>query len=195
MVDSVHGAHVSQQSLSCADVASGLFTTNVLLAGLKSQTSCIVTQSVLGKTNETTGNLTLVLFAAGKERCVGATEAEWNTESLSVSEGYVCAKLARGSENSESQKVGGHTEGCLQLVNLLGKVLEVLNTTKSVRVLAENTNQVFANLFHSLASVLEDVIDLNLDSEAFGAGSQYGNGLRVAQVRNKVDLVGALLTS
>ena len=95
MVDSIHGSHVSEKSLSGTDVGGGLFTTNMLLTSLKSKTIGRLAMSILGYTNNSTWNTTLVLILACKESGMGTTIAKRNTETLRVAKSNISAEFTR----------------------------------------------------------------------------------------------------
>ncbi|CAH0038163.1 unnamed protein product [Clonostachys rhizophaga] len=189
VVDGVEGAHVGQQSLGGADVAGGLLTANVLLASLQSKAKGWVAQSILGNTDNTSGNLALVLLGAGEESSVGASG---NTKSLGAAEGNIGAELAGRLELSEGQEIRGDANETLALVDEVREALVVENTTAGVGVLEKNTDEALAGLLHEFVLVGEDVTDDELNAESLRSGLENLESLGVAVLRNDEGLASAL---
>ena len=193
VVDGIHGGHVGQKSLSGTDVAGGLFTANVLLTSLQGQAQGTVAQAVFGHTHNTTGNLTLVLVSTGEEGSVRTTKTHRHTQSLGIAKRNISTEFTRRLEDSQGQQISGNAEGTTGLVNVVAQRLEVVNTTLSVGVLSENSNQVVTLLLDQLEVIGENVPDDQVDTESFSARPHDGNSLRVAKVRNDESLARLLL--
>ncbi|VUC29849.1 unnamed protein product [Clonostachys rosea] len=192
VVDGVEGAHVGQQSLGSADVAGSLLAANVLLTSLQSKTKGWVAQSILGNTDDTTGNLALVLLGAGEESGVGTSVSQRDTKSLRAAESNVGAKFAGRLELSEGQEIGGDADETLALVDEVREALVVEDTTTSVGVLEKNTNKTFAGLLDELVLVGEDVTDEELNTESLRSGLENLESLGVAVLGNDESLASAL---
>lgn len=189
VVDGVKGRHVGQKSLSSADVASGLLSSNVLLTGLKSETESGLAESVLGNTNKTAGNLTLVLLRGSKEGGMRTTVAQRNTKTLGVANGDVGTKLTRGLEDGQGEKISGSTEEGLLLVDNVGELLVIVDTTVGVGVLNESADKGALGLPDELAVVGEDVTNDEVNSETLSSRLKDGEGLRVAGLGNDKGLL------
>jgi hypothetical protein len=195
VVDGVESRHVGKKSLGSADVAGGLLTSNVLLSGLKSKTESRLSETILGNTDETTGNLALVLLGSSKEGSVGTTIAQRDTESLGVTDGDVGAELSRGLEHGQSEQVSRGAEESLLLVDDVGEGLVVVDTTVGIGVLDQSTNEVTLDFADELGVVGEDIANDELDVEALGSGLQDGNSLGVAVLGDNKGLLALALGS
>lgn len=142
MVDGIHGSHVSEKSLSGTDVGSGLFTTDMLLTSLKSKTIGRLAMSILGYTDNSTRNTTLVLILASKESGMWTTIAEGNTETLRVTKSNISAEFSRSLEQGQRQKVSGDDDLTASGVNSFGELLVVSNIASGIRVLSAKTNTI-----------------------------------------------------
>lgn len=195
VVDGVHGGHVGKQSLSSADVASSLLTANVLLTSLESETESTVASSVLGDTNQTTGQTALAGVLGSHEGGVGTTVAERDTPSLRVTKGNIGAPFTRGGKEGQSRQVSGSTEEGALSVGNVSKLLEVLNTTVGVRVLDHDTEKVVTESLDRLVGVgSSEIHDLDVYAEALSTAVHDTDGGVVEEVRNDVGLAGALRT-
>jgi hypothetical protein len=193
MVDSVESRHVGKKSLSSADIAGGLLTTNVLLTSLESQAKSRLAETILGNTNETTRNLALVLLRCSEESSMGTTVTERNTEALGVTDGDVGAKFSRGLEHGKSEKIGGCAEKSLLLVDDVGESLVIVNTTVGIGVLNQGSNEVAFDFANELGVVGEDIADDELDAESLSSGLEDGDGLGVAVLGDDKDLLAFAL--
>ncbi len=194
VVDSVHGRHVGEQSLSCANVGGGLFTTNVLLTRLEGETVGGLSTSILAETNETTRDLALDRVADGKEGGVGTTESGGYTESGSVTESNIGAPLSRRLDHGEGQEVSSSDDHTAVTLDLLGKRLPVGQATINVGVLNEGTNDVVAGdlvgRWQTVAFRCSQIGDSDLDAETLGTLTENGNGLgRTPRSTRKVFLL------
>jgi hypothetical protein len=193
VVDSVESRHVGKKSLSSADIAGGLLTTNVLLTSLESQAKSRLAETILGNTNETTRNLALVLLRCSEESSMGTTVTERNTEALGVTDGDVGAKFSRGLEHGKSEKIGGCAEKSLLLVDDVGESLVIVNTTVGIGVLNQGSNEVAFDFANELGVVGEDIADDELDAESLSSGLEDGDGLGVAVLGDDKDLLAFAL--
>ena len=94
VVDGVKAGHDRQQHLGGADVAGGLVTTDVLLAGLQGQAQGRVAFGIAGLAHQASGDVALVVLAGGEESSMGAPEAHRHTEALQTANGDVGAQGA-----------------------------------------------------------------------------------------------------
>ncbi|KAI6753363.1 hypothetical protein HG531_005532 [Fusarium graminearum] len=185
VIDSVESRHVGEKSLGSADVAGSLFTSNVLLTSLESKTKSRLSETILGNTNETTGDLALVLLRCGKEGSVGTTVAQRNTESLRVTNGNVSAKVSRGLEHGKSEQIGRCAEESLLLVDDIGEGLVVVDTTVGIGVLDQSANEVTLDFADELGVISKNITNDELDVEALSSGLQDGDGLGGSLVENR----------
>jgi hypothetical protein len=193
VVNSVESRHVGKQSLSSADIAGSLLTTNVLLTSLESQTKSRLAETVLGNTNETARNLALVLLRCSEESSVGTTVAQRNTEALGVTDGDVGAKLSRRLEHGKSEKIGGRAEKSLLLMDNVSESLVVMNTTVGIGVLNQGSNKIAFNFANELGVVGEDIANDELNAEPLSSGLEDGDGLGVAVLGDDKDLLALAL--
>jgi hypothetical protein len=189
VVDGVKGRHVGQKSLGSADVAGGLLSSNVLLTGLESETESGLAESILGNTNETTGDLALVLLRGGEEGGMRATVAQRNTKTLGVANGDVGTKLTRRLEDGQGEQVGGGAEESLLLVDNVGELLVIVDTTVGIGVLDESADKGALSLPDELAVVGEHVTNDEVNSETLSSRLKDGEGLRVAGLRHDKGLL------
>ncbi|KAI5308362.1 hypothetical protein KEM55_005920 [Ascosphaera atra] len=193
MVNSVHSRHISEQRLSSADITRSLLPTNMLLTRLQRQPQCLVPRPILRDTNDTPGDLPLILLRAREERRMWAAEAHGHTKALGVTKGDISAELAGRSQQREGHEVSSDAEHAALLVDLVREATEVSDAALGVGVLPDDADEVIALLLNEGVIVGHDVAGLKGDAEAGGAVLKDGDGLGVAEVGDDEGLDGLLL--
>ena len=105
MPDAEKGRHVCKESLSGADVACSLVSSDVLLTRLHGHTIGNVVVFVLGNTDDSTRHLPLELILAGKVSWVRTTEAHGDTEPLHTATSDIGTHFTCGLANGKRQNV------------------------------------------------------------------------------------------
>ncbi|KAK1244515.1 hypothetical protein MKX07_003314 [Trichoderma sp. CBMAI-0711] len=194
VVDGVHGRHVGQKSLGSADVARGLFSSNVLLSRLQSQTQGPVSSAVPGDANQTAGQTSLAALLNRHEGGVRSSVAQGNAKSLGVAKGNVSPPLARRRQERQVGEVGGGAQQGALGVGQFGELAEVGDASVGVGILHHDANEVVAEGLDLVLGVGGPQIqDLDVDAESLGTAVHDADGGVVHQVRDDVRLAGALL--
>lgn len=193
VIDGVHGRHVGEEGLGRADVAGGLFTTNVLLAGLKSKTKSTSASAVLGDTDNTAGKTALAGFLSGHESGVGTTKAERNTPALGVTKRNISAPFTGRSEEGQGRDIGSARKQSSLSVSEVSQILEVTNATVGIGVLDHDTDEVVTESLDLILGVgRREVHDLDFDVEALSTAMHDADGGVVKHVGDDIRLVGSL---
>src|SRR3954464_334322 len=98
MITCVHGRHVRQQCLGCADVAGGFFPSNVLLARLQCQSEGRPATSIFGDADDSSRHLALESFARCKVGRVRSAITQRDTKSLCAANGDIGAEIPWGTQ-------------------------------------------------------------------------------------------------
>lgn len=133
MVDGVHGGNICQESLCSADIAGSLLSSDVLLSGLETHSVAGVALVVLGDSDDSPGELSLVLVCAGDEGCGGTTVAHRNSESLRASDRDIGALFSGGLYLCEGEEVGRNDSADPVAVEDLVEFRVVADDTSLVR--------------------------------------------------------------
>ena len=113
---------------------------------------------------------------------------------MCVPKGNVGPKVARRSQDGQSQQIGGDAEGGPELVNGVGERREILYATLGIGVLDEHADQVFSHVLNLSACIGQDVSGDDADAKALGTRLEHGNGLWMDQVGDEEGLVRSLLS-
>ncbi|TFB01085.1 hypothetical protein CCMA1212_006819 [Trichoderma ghanense] len=194
VVDGVHGRHVGQESLRGADVAGGLFASDVLLSGLQSQTEGLVSSAILGHANQAARQTSLAALLNSHEGGMRPSVAQGNTESLGVSKGNVGTPLAGRRQESQVGEIGGGAQQGALRVSKLGKLAEVGDTSVRVGILHHDANQVVAEGLDLVLSIgRRQIQHLDVDAESLSTAMHDPDGGVVHQVGHHIRLPGPLL--
>jgi len=112
----IHGGHVSEEGLSGTNVAGGLITSNVLLAGLQRQAIGSVAVGVFGNAYHAAGHGSHVGVVAGEEGGVGAAVAERDAEALARADGHVDVHLTRRFQQCQRHQISGAAYQALNVI-------------------------------------------------------------------------------
>ena len=118
MVHGIETRHHRQQHLGGADVAGGLVTADVLLAGLQGQAQGWIALGIAGLAHQTTGDLTLVGLAGGEEGGMGPAEAHRHAVALQAAHGDVGAEVTHRRQQHLGE--GIHSGGADQALSAGG---------------------------------------------------------------------------
>ena len=130
----------------------GLLPLDVLLAGLEGQTEGILAETVNGDSDDTAGNISLVLVAGGHPACRRATVTHAESESLGSSDSYVgspCGGLLHDCQ-CEDVAVGGHEHA-----GLVGCVAEHSGSKPAARTSFQSPTVTFIPRPLALVSMTE----------------------------------------
>ncbi len=176
VVDGVHAGHDGEQHLRGADVAGGLLTADVLLAGLQGEAVGLVAVGVDGDADQAArqaaGELLVHRHVAG----VRSAEAHRHAEALGGAHRDVRAQLAGRGEQGEGEQVGGDGDERAELVRPVDHRLDVAYGTGGARVLDEDA--VDLALGDLGGDALAQVGDDDLDAGRLRPGPYHGDGLR-----------------
>ena len=82
MVNGIHGSHIGQQCLGCANIGSGFFSFDVLFAGLEGHAQGPVSVSIYAYADDSARNAALELVFCGKESGMWATVSQGHAKAL-----------------------------------------------------------------------------------------------------------------
>src|SRR5437016_4844588 len=122
MINRIHSRHDRQQDLGGADVARGLFSSDVLLTGLQREAQGGVAGGVFGDADDSAWHSSGVFGFGGHVGGVGAAEAHGDAEALRAADGDVRAQLAGGLDERKGEDVGGHDDEGAGVVSLFDQV-------------------------------------------------------------------------
>src|SRR5207244_4841115 len=95
VINRVHRRDDSEKNLRGANITGRFVAANVLLAGLQCESITRPAFSVVRNADEPAGHVAFVLIARCKVSRVWATQTEWNTKSLRVTDRDIRAEFAR----------------------------------------------------------------------------------------------------
>src|SRR5579863_9873672 len=90
-----------------ADVRSGAFAANVLLASIERQAERAAAVAVVSLTDQSSGHLAQMSGSRGHETDAGASILKRQAETLTFADGNIDAKFARRSQETERDAFGG----------------------------------------------------------------------------------------
>lgn len=102
VVDCVHGSNIGEQGLGSADITGGLFSSDMLLSGLETHSVANITLVILGDSDDTSWELSLVLISAGDEGSGWSSVAHGDSKSLGTSDRDISTLFSRGLDFSQS---------------------------------------------------------------------------------------------
>ncbi len=138
VVRRVHAGDDRQQRLRGADVARGLLTLDVLLAGLDRHSEGGVPQRIARDADDAPRHLADELGARGDERSVRPARAHRHAEPLGAAHGDVSPQFARRGEQREGQQVGGHHHQRPRLVNRLHQRTVIVGRSRGIGILHQH---------------------------------------------------------
>ena len=94
VVHRIHAGHHSWQHLCGANIRSGFFAANVLLAGLQSQSVSCVAMRIHTHTHQAAGHGAFVVILACQISSMRATCTHGHAKALRVTHGYVSTQFA-----------------------------------------------------------------------------------------------------
>ena len=174
MPDAEKSRHVCKESLSSANVACSLVSSDVLLSRLHGHTVGNVVVSVLGDTDDSTRHLPFEIIFAGKVSWVRTTEAHGDTESLHAAASDVGAHFTCGLANGKRQNVLDDNRAHLVLSESREELTVVLHVADVVRSL-DDCPKILVGL---VPGELLDCSKHKLDSERASPRLDHINGLR-----------------
>ena len=101
--DRIHAGHHREQNLGRADVTGGLFSADVLLAGLQRQPQRRTARVIGRNTHDTAGERPGERGAGREKGRVGTAKPHRYTEPLRAAHGNVCAQSARAFQQYQGQ--------------------------------------------------------------------------------------------
>ena len=173
VVHRVHRGGDRQQRLGGADIGRGFFAADVLLAGLERQAVGRVPLRVDGHAYETARHLALELVGNSHVRGVRAAVEQRHTETLRGAHGDICAELARGFQEQQRQRVGGHGGEAAAGVDRFDHRARVDDISLGARVRQHDADEVFAD------QVRVERGDFHLEIQGTGALRGDGDDLGV----------------
>jgi hypothetical protein len=100
MVSCIKSSHVSEQSLSSADIGSRFFPSNMLFPCLHRHPIGRVPIRILRNANYTSGHLAFILLKSCKVGSMRAAKPHWHTKSLRISVRDMSAHFFRSFHDS-----------------------------------------------------------------------------------------------
>ena len=146
MIYGIESAHRGKECLRCTDIRGRFLAFDVLLTGLESQAVGGVPVSILGDTNDTSGDLAFVFHTASQVTGRGAAEVHGDTKTLSRAENNISAPLSGRGEHYEAHKVGSDCN-CRSIGLGFGyKIFVVVDGSYRVGVLYDNSENIGGEL-------------------------------------------------
>ena len=179
VIDRVHRGDDRQQHLRRADVRGRFLAANMLLTGLQGQTIGRLAAGIDGNTDEAARNRTFIGIADGHIGGMRTAVAHRNTEALGRSDSHVGTEFARGGQQCQRQRIGGHDaerSGSFQTGD--GRT-EITDFTIGSRILENGAEHI--GRFQIGVRIADD----QLPAERLGTGAQHSDGLRVAVFINE----------
>ena len=183
VINSIHGSHIGQQCLSCANIRSGLLSADVLFAGLKRHAKCPVPVFVHRHTDNTTRYLSFEVFRTGEIGRVRTTIPYRNTEALGIAHRHISTPLSGWGKQCQRQNIRCHTNKNSIGFRLFNERTIVAHTTLRIRILKQNAEGLVGKLSRF------PVPNHQFDSVWNRSGSQNVYGLRENFVGYK-ELIG-----
>ena len=178
VIDRIHRGHDREKNLGRADVAGGLFATDVLLARLERETQGGISGGILGDADKPSGHPAFVLVPGGEERGMGAAESGRDAEALGRTDDDIRAEFTRRRDDREREQVGGDNRESAGLVRAGDESSEIADRAIGGRVLEERAEDRFLRAGFGRA-------DENPDPERFRAGAEQGDRLGMTVVGDK----------
>lgn len=170
VVDCVHGSDIGEQGLGSADITGGFFSSDMLLSGLETHSVANITLVILGDSDDTSWELSLVLISAGDEGSGWSSVAHGDSESLGTSDRDISTLFSRGLDFSQSEKIGGDDSANTVTVKSLVEL----------GIISDNTSLVWGLDQDSRIFVIElglrFISDNDLDSQESGSTLNYLDG-------------------
>ncbi|MNI40033.1 hypothetical protein D3C73_942320 [compost metagenome] len=176
---------VGQQHLGGADIRVGLLPPDMLLAGLQCHAQCGATAGVLGDTDDSAWNRSLVLVPAGKKGRMRAAVAHGDAKALGRTEHHVGAQLTRRRQQQQAQQVGADAGQRLLGMQMIDQRSQIADLAVGVGVLQQRTEHlVLLQVFHRVHDQFQ--------AKAFGTGPHHGDRLGVAVFINEKQIASGL---
>ena len=184
----VHAGDDGQQHLRGAHIARRLLPPDVLLARLQSHAQRRLPVRVSRDTNDATGQKPLELITRCEKCRVWSTEAHRHAEALRAADAHVRAPLARRCKQHQAHDVGGHHHQRIRRMNTIAKIPIIVDRAVACRILHERTKNIVAEF------VLAEITDNDVDATCVCTRAHDVDGLRMAAVGDKEDLLPGLPT-
>ncbi len=169
----VHRGHVGEERLGRADVAGGLFATDVLLARAEREAEAGAAARVLGDADEASGHLAFEGVACGHEGGVRSAVAERDAEALGAADGDIGSEFTGRAQEREREQVRGDDDERAGGVGAFGEGLVIAHGSVGGGILNQSAEdgraeREFGGLAHD-----------DFESEGMGAGANEFNRLRM----------------
>ena len=171
VMDGIEGRHHCQQHLRRADVAGGLVTADVLLAGLQRQPQGRTPFSVAGLTDDATWQLAPIALTGCEKGGVGTTATHRYTETLGAAHGDVSPEAAHRFQQHLSQGVNGHGDQRTLFMGLRDASARIPEASAAPRQLQQHPEHIRSPLELIWVSHLE------LHPDGLSPGAQHRQGL------------------
>mmetsp|Transcript_8290 Transcript_8290/g.24400 ORF Transcript_8290/g.24400 Transcript_8290/m.24400 type:complete len:239 (+) Transcript_8290:1971-2687(+) len=179
VVDGIHGRHVCQQSLRCANVRRRFVPTNVLFSRLHCHSQARIPVCIDGNTDNSPRHQTLVLFRGRQEARVWTAVAHRHAKSLSGADNHVCTPFSRWLQLCQCQDIARCNNLHAPFVRFFNNVGVIQNRAICRRVLYHHTTYLLVVVIKS-----RFIANDNFQTQTICSGSANFDRLRVTLVRN-----------
>jgi len=141
MIHAVESSNLAHKGRSSANVGSCTLTTDVLLTSAESHTVSLLAGLITSDTDDTARHDALQLVRSSKESSVSTTEAHARAKTSTGTNDDISTERRRLLQESKREEVTITDEETTSLVDTVNNRLEVINSTESVRITSNETNE------------------------------------------------------
>mmetsp|Transcript_25937 Transcript_25937/g.57235 ORF Transcript_25937/g.57235 Transcript_25937/m.57235 type:complete len:238 (+) Transcript_25937:1777-2490(+) len=135
VIDRIHGRHIGEQSLGCANVGGRLVKPDVLLSSLQRHANCLVTLRIDTYANDAAWHAPRSLLTRGQVRRSRSTVQHWNPKTLHAPNNDIRSELRWWLRDAQCKRVCRHDQLPTMRVQSLSGLREIFQHTASIRIL------------------------------------------------------------